>query len=101
MDHPYDPDDPYGRPEPAAEVPRPGPGLALGGLVCSVVGSVLCLFVVVAGIVMGHTAYGRAKRGEATGRGLAVAAFVVGYAGLVVNAGLVALIIANGWVPTR
>ncbi|MDT7723613.1 MAG: hypothetical protein QOI21_189 [Actinomycetota bacterium] len=33
----------------------------------------------IAGIVMGHLGYGRAKRGEAGGRGVATAALICGY----------------------
>lgn len=95
MSHPYDPDDPFGRRYPdggAAPAPRePGPGLAAGALLCSIAGAVVCLPAGVAGIVMGHLAHRRAGRGEATGRGLAITAFVVGYLGIVLNA--VALVV--------
>src|SRR3954451_1831059 len=45
--------------------PKEGSGLAVGSLVCSIVGIVLCFVVTIAGIVMGHIAYAKAKRGEA------------------------------------
>jgi hypothetical protein len=65
--------------------PPAGPGLAVGALVCSIVGIVLCLVVGIAGIIMGHIAYNKAKRGEAEGQGMALAAIIVGYAGIGLN----------------
>ncbi|WP_410668851.1 DUF4190 domain-containing protein [Amycolatopsis sp. cmx-4-68] len=68
--------------------PMEGPGLAIGALVCSILGIVLCFVVTIAGIVMGHIAYGKAKRGEAEGQGIAMAAFIVGYAGIALSVAL-------------
>jgi hypothetical protein len=65
--------------------PMEGPGLAIGALVCSILGIVLCFVVTIAGIIMGHIAHGKAKRGEAEGQGVALAAIVVGYAGIGLN----------------
>jgi hypothetical protein len=76
--------------------PREGSGLAVGALVCSILGIFVCFLVTVAGIVMGHIAHGKAKRGEADGQGVALAAIIVGYAGIALNIALVALGIALG-----
>ncbi|GAA3540737.1 DUF4190 domain-containing protein [Amycolatopsis ultiminotia] len=64
--------------------PPPGPGLAIASLVCSIAGFVVCAPVAIAGIVMGHIAHARARRGRAPAGAVAVAGFVVGYAALVV-----------------
>lgn len=64
--------------------PPPGPGLAIASLVCSIAGFVLCAPLAVAGIVMGHIAHLRARRGRAPAGAVAVAGFVVGYGALVV-----------------
>ena len=101
MSHPYDPDDPFGRRSPAGGfTPDPGeergPGLAAGALLCSIAGSFVCLPAGIAGVAMGHVAHGRAKRGEATGRGLAIAAFVVGYLGIALNAVALVLLFRFG-----
>jgi hypothetical protein len=74
--------------------PPEGPGLAIGGLICSIAGIFLCFLISVAGIVMGHIAYNKAKRGEAEGQGLAMAAFIVGYAAIGLN--ILALIFIFG-----
>ncbi|MEV4148158.1 DUF4190 domain-containing protein [Amycolatopsis sp. NPDC049691] len=96
----YDPDDPFGRRSaPGAPPPdpgEPGPGLAAGALLCSIAGAVVCLPAGFAGIVLGHVAFGRAKRGEATGRGVAIAALVVGYLGIVLNAVALVLLFRLG-----
>ncbi|WP_116204751.1 DUF4190 domain-containing protein [Amycolatopsis circi] len=73
--------------------PSPGSGLALGSLVCSIAGFVLCAPMAVAGIVMGHLAFYRARRGRGTGGALAVAGFVIGYAALIVWIVLVPVIV--------
>ncbi|MYW92325.1 DUF4190 domain-containing protein [Amycolatopsis rubida] len=64
--------------------PPPGAGLAIGSLICSIAGFVVCGPMAVAGIVMGHLAFYRARRGRGTGGALAVAGFVIGYAALIV-----------------
>ena len=64
-----------------------GPGI--GALACSLVGIVLCGVLSIAGVVMGHVAYSKAKRGETGGTGMAIAAIIIGY---VVIAGWIALI---------
>jgi len=74
--------------------PKEGSGLAVGSLVCSIVGIVLCFVVTIAGIVMGHIAYAKAKRGEAEGQGVALAGIIVGYVGIGLN--ILALIFIFG-----
>jgi hypothetical protein len=64
--------------------PPPGAGLAIGSLICSIAGFVVCAPAAIAGVVMGHVAFYRARRGRGTGGALAVAGFVIGYAALLV-----------------
>lgn len=64
--------------------PPPGAGLAIGSLVCSIAGLIVCAPAAIAGIIMGHVAHARSRRGAATGGAVAVAGFVIGYLGLVV-----------------
>jgi len=54
-------------------------GLAVGALVCSIIGLFSCV-TSIPGVIMGHIALARANRGEGGGRGMAVAAIVIGYA---------------------
>jgi uncharacterized protein DUF4190 len=75
---------PYGGPAPYVQPPyvpvarRPDNALAIGALVCSILG--LCSGITaIAGLVMGHIALSKTDRGEAGGRGLATAAVIVGY----------------------
>jgi uncharacterized membrane protein len=77
--------------------PPEGPGLAIGGLVCSILGIFLCVLVTIAGIVMGHIALAKAKRGEAEGQGVALAAVIVGYVGIGLNILLAVLIFGFGF----
>ncbi|WP_410623043.1 DUF4190 domain-containing protein [Amycolatopsis sp. cmx-8-4] len=65
--------------------PKEGPGLAIGALICSIAGIFLCFLIAVAGIIMGHIAYNKAKAGQAEGQGVAMAAFIVGYAAIALN----------------
>jgi hypothetical protein len=53
-------------------------GMAIGGLIFSLLG-LFGLVTVVPGIILGHVAFARARRGEASGKGIAIAAFVIGY----------------------
>ncbi|WP_414935615.1 DUF4190 domain-containing protein [Amycolatopsis sp. cmx-11-51] len=53
-------------------------GLAIAALVFSLFG-LIGLVSVIPGIVMGHVAFAKARRGEVGGKGIALAAFVVGY----------------------
>lgn len=123
MTYPQDPNNPYGQPgygqqypsggyqQPGypqypgypggMQQPREGAGLAVGSLVCSILGLVLCVAVGIAGVIMGHIAYGKGKRGEAEGQGLAMAGIIIGYIAIALNIALVVVIIAigaaNGW----
>ncbi|WP_410663124.1 DUF4190 domain-containing protein [Amycolatopsis sp. lyj-84] len=53
-------------------------GLAIAALIFSLFG-LIGLVSVIPGIVLGHVAFAKARRGEAGGKGMALAAFVVGY----------------------
>lgn len=61
-----------------AYVRPPDQGMAVASLVCSLVGLLLC-FPAILGIVFGHIALSKAKRGEAGGQGMAQAGMIVGY----------------------
>lgn len=65
---------------PPAQVP-PTNGLAVGSLVCSLVGMLMPLMLV-PGLVMGHVARDQIRTREQRGDGLAVAGLVFGYLGL-------------------
>lgn len=73
--------------------PPPSSGLAIGGLTSCGVASI-------AGVIMGHIAYRQAKRGQAGGEGMALAAIIVGYVVLALWAGVLAAAIIShttGW----
>jgi len=53
-------------------------GMAIAGLVCSLVGICSCVTVIV-GLILGHIGLAKANRGEAGGRGIALAAVVIAY----------------------
>lgn len=87
---PYSPPPPYGQPYgarvpyvqppyvPLAQRSRQDNALAIGALVCSILG--FCSGITaIAGLVMGHLALSKTNRGEAGGRGMATAAVIVGY----------------------
>ncbi|MFE0027801.1 DUF4190 domain-containing protein [Amycolatopsis sp. NPDC059021] len=76
---PYPP--PYGPPVPYGYCPMPQQeqGMAIASLVCSLVGIVLCGLTSILGIIFGHVAYSKAKRGEAGGQGMAQAGMIIGY----------------------
>jgi hypothetical protein len=63
-------------------------GYAIASLVCSLVGALTCCTIVpsVLGIVFGGIALGPIRRGEVTGRGLAISGIIVGVAGLLLGA---------------
>ncbi|WP_370946815.1 DUF4190 domain-containing protein [Amycolatopsis sp. cg5] len=77
---------PYGYPQPGYPY-GPGfnpasqdTGMAVGALVCSIVGLFLCGGTLsIVGVVLGHIARAKAKRGEAGGEGMALAALIIGY----------------------
>ncbi|MGW3958792.1 DUF4190 domain-containing protein [Amycolatopsis sp. NPDC005003] len=126
MTYPQDPNNPYGRqPPPSGGYQQPGygqqyppggypqysqypgypgmpqaegPGLAVGSLVCSVIGLVVCFLIGIAGVVMGHIAYGKAKRGAADGQGLALAGIIIGYASIVLQIGGFAFALGLGYL---
>ncbi|RZQ62668.1 DUF4190 domain-containing protein [Amycolatopsis suaedae] len=68
---------PYGYPA-APLPPQPDQGMAVASLVCSLVGILICICAPL-GIIFGHIAYGKAKRGEAGGQGMAQAGMIIGY----------------------
>lgn len=79
---------PYGQPGPYGQQPMyggygyapPKPQTnAILALVLSCVGFVTCGVTSIVGVVFGHIAMGKIKRGEEDGHGLAVAGLVVGY----------------------
>lgn len=53
-------------------------GLAIGALVFSVLG-VFTLLPAFPGIILGHVAFAKARRGQAGGKVLAIVAFTLGY----------------------
>jgi hypothetical protein len=94
------PPDPYGqRPNPASYPQQPYPpqygqppygygapmqsmdsSMAIGSMVCSIVGLVMCPVVSsIIGVVLGHVASAKSRRGEAAGQGMALAGIVIGY----------------------
>ncbi|EME57472.1 hypothetical protein H074_19817 [Amycolatopsis decaplanina DSM 44594] len=76
------PAQPYGQPYnpyAASAAPRSQDnGMAIAGLVCSLVGICSCVTVIV-GLILGHIGLAKANRGEAGGRGMALAAVVIAY----------------------
>lgn len=81
---------PYGQPGPYGQQPPYGYGYpppmppksqqsAILALVLSCVGFVSCGVTAIVGVVFGHIAMGKIKRGEEEGHGLAMAGLVVGY----------------------
>jgi Na+-driven multidrug efflux pump len=67
-------------PIPPAPAESKASGLSIASLICGIA-SVVC-FGILAGIpaiVTGHLAMGKVKRGEAGGRGLALAGLIMGY----------------------
>ncbi|WP_033295117.1 DUF4190 domain-containing protein [Amycolatopsis jejuensis] len=78
---------PYGR--------QDDTGLAVGALVCSVIGLVTFLLAI-PGIIMGHIALAKADRGEAGGRGMALAAVVIGYTVVALYVGFFVTLVVLG-----
>lgn len=92
--NPKQPGDPYGQQQPYGQPGSYGQQPMYGGygyappkpqtnailaLVLSCVGFVTCGVTSIVGVVFGHIAMGKIKRGEEDGHGLAVAGLVVGY----------------------
>ncbi|GAB3154679.1 DUF4190 domain-containing protein [Amycolatopsis stemonae] len=92
---PYAPPAPYGVPPYGVPPQRQDNALAIGALVCSILG--FCSGVTaIAGLVMGHIALSKTNRGEAGGRGLATAAVIVGYVVVALWAGFFTTLIILG-----
>jgi hypothetical protein len=78
--HPHDRQLPEGTYlQPATPPQSRDSGLATGALICSIAGFFTGGLITIAGIIMGHVAFRKARRGEAGGKGMALAAFIVGY----------------------
>jgi hypothetical protein len=73
-------------------------GLAVAALVCSILGALCFCPLAVAGVIMGHVALSQLGKPEnrQEGRGLAIAALIVGYIGLAANVGITLLILSAG-----
>jgi hypothetical protein len=78
---PYGQQPPYGMPQyPYGYPPQPKPQTnAILALVLSCVGIATCGVTAIVGVIFGHIAMGRIKRGEEDGRGMALAGVIVGY----------------------
>jgi hypothetical protein len=96
--NPKQPGDPYGQQQPYGQQPygQPGPygqqpmyggygyppkpqTNAILALVLSCVGLATCGVTAIVGVIFGHIAMGRIKRGEEDGRGMALAGVIIGY----------------------
>lgn len=87
--NPKQPGDPYGQPGPYGQQPMYGYGYppvvpkpqtsAILSLVLSIVGFATCGVTSIVGIVFGHIALKKIKRGEEDGHGLAIAGVIIGY----------------------
>jgi hypothetical protein len=78
---------------PAVPAP-PTNGLAVGSVVCSLIGFIMPLMLV-PGLVMGHIARDQIRARDQRGDGLAVAGLVFGYLGLALWVLLIALLVAH------
>jgi Domain of unknown function (DUF1707)/Domain of unknown function (DUF4190) len=72
----------------------PTNGLAVGSLVCSLIGLIMPLMLV-PGLVMGHVARDQIRLREQRGDGFAVAGLVFGYVGLALWVLIIALLVAH------
>ncbi|EMD30143.1 DUF4190 domain-containing protein [Amycolatopsis azurea] len=113
------PQDPYGQQQPYGQQPpygqpyqQPGygygygygapqqpqeQGLAIAALVVSIASLVVCTGLLsLIGVIMGHIAHSKAKRGEAGGQGMALAAIIIGYIGVAIILGLALLLVIIG-----
>lgn len=66
----------YGYPPPVQPKPQQN---AIISLVLSCVGFVTCGVTAIIGVIFGHIAMGKIKRGEEEGHGMAVAGLIIGY----------------------
>jgi hypothetical protein len=73
----------------------PTNGLAVGSLVCSLIGMIMPLMLV-PGLVMGHVARDQIRAREQRGDGFAVAGLIFGYLGLAIWVLIIALLAARG-----
>lgn len=88
--HGYAPQDDYTvpayQPAPGAYYPPPPTrntdGLAIAAMALSGLGPGTCMLTAIPGIICGHIALSRVKRGEGGNRGLALGGVVCGYVGL-------------------
>lgn len=87
----------YGQPAPGGPVGSPKNGLGVAALVLGIL-ALLTSFTVLGGvlfgllaIVLGLVGRGRAKRGEATNGGMALAGVILGVLGLLISVALIAL----------
>jgi hypothetical protein len=86
---------PYSQPYGAVSPHKQDNALAIGALVCSILG--FCSGITaLAGLIMGHIALSKTNRGEAGGRGLATAAVIVGYVVLALWVGFFTTLIVLG-----
>lgn len=84
-----------GQPQYAPQ-PQANNGLAIGALVCGILGFLGSFIVFGAGlgiiaIILGFIARGKANRGEATGGGMALAGIILGFLSLLIAIAFVAL----------
>jgi Domain of unknown function (DUF4190) len=85
----------YAAPPPPPGERRRGAGLAITALVFGILALLLCWTVVggilfgLVALILGFIASGRAKRGLAAGRGLAIAGIITGVLGLIISVALV------------
>ncbi|WP_414936283.1 DUF4190 domain-containing protein [Amycolatopsis sp. cmx-11-51] len=100
---PYGQQPPYGQPyqQPGYGYGPPQPpqeqGLAIAALVVSIVSLVVCSGLPsLIGVIMGHIAHSKAKRGEAGGQGMALAAIIIGYIGVAIIVGIVLVVLIVG-----
>ncbi|OXM58932.1 hypothetical protein CFP71_00135 [Amycolatopsis thailandensis] len=102
---PYGQQPPYGQPYPqpgygygyGAPQPPQDQGLAIAALVVSIASLVACTGLLsVIGVIMGHIAHSKAKRGEAGGQGMALAAIIIGYLGIAIIVALALLVVIVG-----
>lgn len=89
----YQPTPPQATPYTGAQVPATDRYNVL-----SIVGFVLAFFISVGAVVCGHIALSQIKRTGEKGRGLAIAALILGYVGILL--GIVYIIVIIGLVAT-
>ena len=103
---PYGQQPPYGQPyqqpgygygPPMGQLPPQEQGLAIAALIVSIASLVICSGLTsLIGVIMGHIAHSKAKRGEAGGQGMALAAIIIGYIGVAIIVGLALLVVIIG-----